>query len=111
MSNFFFPAEDGIRDWSVTGVQTCALPICCTGNCPASGSRAPRTCTRNPLARLLLVGVALVLRNVWVWLHYAALSTPRRGNCRYNLERLTLRTRSEERRRGKGGRRACGWDR
>src|SRR5437016_2499546 len=21
-------AEDGIRDWSVTGVQTCALPIC-----------------------------------------------------------------------------------
>src|SRR5437016_14656805 len=24
---FFFPAEDGIRDWSVTGVQTCALPI------------------------------------------------------------------------------------
>ena len=26
--NFFFQAEDGIRDWSVTGVQTCALPIC-----------------------------------------------------------------------------------
>src|SRR5438046_5461841 len=25
---FFFQAEDGIRDWSVTGVQTCALPIC-----------------------------------------------------------------------------------
>src|SRR3989339_788004 len=25
----FFQAEDGIRDWSVTGVQTCALPICC----------------------------------------------------------------------------------
>src|SRR5258706_7101505 len=24
----FFQAEDGIRDWSVTGVQTCALPIC-----------------------------------------------------------------------------------
>src|SRR5262249_56777211 len=23
----FFQAEDGIRDWSVTGVQTCALPI------------------------------------------------------------------------------------
>src|SRR5262249_56824840 len=22
-----FEAEDGIRDWSVTGVQTCALPI------------------------------------------------------------------------------------
>src|SRR5260370_393816 len=25
--NFFFQAEDGIRDSSVTGVQTCALPI------------------------------------------------------------------------------------
>src|SRR5262249_57147317 len=24
---FFVQAEDGIRDWSVTGVQTCALPI------------------------------------------------------------------------------------
>src|SRR5690242_20764981 len=24
---FFFQAEDGIRDWHVTGVQTCALPI------------------------------------------------------------------------------------
>src|SRR5437879_11296426 len=25
---FFFQAEDGIRDTSATGVQTCALPIC-----------------------------------------------------------------------------------
>src|SRR5690554_7159395 len=25
--NFFFQAEDGIRDADVTGVQTCALPI------------------------------------------------------------------------------------
>src|SRR3954466_13245208 len=25
---FFFQAEDGIRDYRVTGVQTCALPIC-----------------------------------------------------------------------------------
>src|SRR5437016_8944162 len=32
---FFFQAEDGIRDWSVTGVQTCALPI--------SSSRAKST--------------------------------------------------------------------
>src|SRR2546421_6311386 len=30
---FFFQAEDGIRDLIVTGVQTCALPIC-----PASTS-------------------------------------------------------------------------
>src|SRR5437763_13447840 len=32
--SFFFQAEDGIRDTSVTGVQTCALPIC-----PSRGSR------------------------------------------------------------------------
>src|SRR5207248_6060171 len=37
---FFFQAEDGIRDRTVTGVQTCALPICntfdqdgCDSNC------------------------------------------------------------------------------
>src|SRR3712207_8894742 len=28
--SFFFQAEDGIRDIGVTGVQTCALPICNT---------------------------------------------------------------------------------
>src|SRR5437867_11325120 len=28
LSFFFFQAEDGIRDRTVTGVQTCALPIC-----------------------------------------------------------------------------------
>src|SRR5438067_10627565 len=28
---FFFQAEDGIRDRNVTGVQTCALPICLPG--------------------------------------------------------------------------------
>src|SRR5256885_11870105 len=27
MCYFFFQAEDGIRDYKVTGVQTCALPI------------------------------------------------------------------------------------
>src|SRR2546430_13018462 len=29
---FFFQAEDGIRDLTVTGVQTCALPILRRGN-------------------------------------------------------------------------------
>ena len=28
---FFFQAEDGIRDYDVTGVQTCALPILIDG--------------------------------------------------------------------------------
>src|SRR5256885_3852835 len=27
ITDFFFQAEDGIRDYKVTGVQTCALPI------------------------------------------------------------------------------------
>src|ERR1022692_4305787 len=31
---FFFQAEDGIRDYKVTGVQTCALPIWLLGLCP-----------------------------------------------------------------------------
>src|SRR5438046_4258014 len=36
---FFFQAEDGIRDWSVTGVQTCALPITVARRQGASGSQ------------------------------------------------------------------------
>src|SRR6266446_473838 len=31
---FFFQAEDGIRDYKVTGVQTCALPISRSGELP-----------------------------------------------------------------------------
>src|SRR5256885_5003148 len=31
LSIFFFQAEDGIRDYKVTGVQTCALPISAAG--------------------------------------------------------------------------------
>src|SRR2546421_2572734 len=39
---FFFQAEDGIRDLIVTGVQTCALPICGTAAAPwpAGGRKA-----------------------------------------------------------------------
>src|SRR3989454_5559819 len=33
---FFFQAEDGIRDYKVTGVRTCALPISVTGLLSAS---------------------------------------------------------------------------
>src|SRR2546430_4901183 len=36
---FFFQAEDGIRDLTVTGVQTCALPIFAPRS--ARGRRAP----------------------------------------------------------------------
>ncbi len=47
-----------------------------------------RTCTRDPKLRLLFVGVALVLRNVWVWLHATRLADPG-GELR--LERLRFR--------------------
>src|SRR3972149_283765 len=33
VSDFFFQAEDGIRDLTVTGVQTCALPISSAPSC------------------------------------------------------------------------------
>src|SRR4051794_23361560 len=36
---FFFQAEDGIRDGRVTGVQTCALPICRTAATCCRSSR------------------------------------------------------------------------
>jgi len=50
-----------------------------------------RTSTRDPLLRLLYVGVALILRNVWAWLHWEVLSQPRRGGRRIDLGRLTFR--------------------
>src|SRR2546430_1390650 len=50
---FFFQAEDGIRDLTVTGVQTCALPISCRRG--ARGRRSvvfrfvpPRRCGQTP---------------------------------------------------------------
>jgi DDE family transposase len=51
-----------------------------------------RTTSRRPAVRLLYVGIALVLRNLWVWLHYAVLSMPRRGGRVILLERLRWET-------------------
>src|SRR5256885_4201786 len=63
---FFFQAEDGIRDYKVTGVQTCALPICAYlsahGLSPNEvGMRLPRSGVR-----LLLDLVLEQLRFGWV---------------------------------------------
>jgi putative transposase len=46
------------------------------------------TCTRSVRVRLFLVGVALLLRNLWVGLHHDVLATPRRGHRQYHPERL-----------------------
>src|SRR2546430_12511209 len=57
---FFFQAEDGIRDLTVTGVQTCALPICraaparrCANGAGRRSPAYPRAarCTAGPRAR------------------------------------------------------------
>src|SRR5437867_11452826 len=40
-SSFFFQAEDGIRDRTVTGVQTCALPISSSAERLRTGSSRP----------------------------------------------------------------------
>src|SRR2546430_5299802 len=40
---FFFQAEDGIRDLTVTGVQTCALPISVTWTKVFSGQSCGQT--------------------------------------------------------------------
>src|ERR1039457_2956588 len=42
---FFFQAEDGIRVSKVTGVQTCALPICITAPCCCAAARWDRPFT------------------------------------------------------------------
>src|SRR2546428_12193207 len=63
---FFFQAEDGIRDLIVTGVQTCALPICVLDLDRVDGVPAVedevdfQTCARAPEVDLVsgvLIGV------------------------------------------------------
>ena len=51
-----------------------------------------KTTTRAPLLRLLFVGIALLLRHVWVWVHWHGLSTPRRGGRQLNLHYLRFTT-------------------
>src|SRR2546430_6664131 len=50
---FFFQAEDGIRDLTVTGVQTCALPI--------SGAIASRRARQDPVLRMSKRTIAVEL--------------------------------------------------
>lgn len=55
------------------------------------GQARIRTSTRDPLLRFLYVAVALILRNVWVWLHWQALAVRRRGGRGVDTNRLTFR--------------------
>src|ERR1022692_5049101 len=50
---FFFQAEDGIRDYKVTGVQTCALPIWKTANGrPVAASHRRAVQSADPVATI-----------------------------------------------------------
>src|SRR5262245_24531833 len=50
-----------------------------------------RTSTRSPVLRLFFVGLALLLRNVWVWVHDEMLSSRRRGGRQHHPERLRFK--------------------
>src|SRR5688500_19514033 len=71
---FFFQAEDGIRDYKVTGVQTCALPIS---------------------------ALCMMPRTAEVMVRAPALRTPRMVMQRCSASITTITPRSEERRVGK----------
>src|SRR5256885_9048632 len=50
---FFFQAEDGIRDYKVTGVQTCALPIYVIYTSGSTGRPKGAQLSHRNVARLL----------------------------------------------------------
>src|SRR5690606_41208051 len=88
---FFFQAEDGIRDFHVTGVQTCALPIFgdhrpvgLRGDLARVRGRAHRRCAMNRLApaALALATMLAACSGEQPPLQYGAdpeLPEPRRG--------------------------------
>lgn len=49
------------------------------------------TCTRKPYLRLLFVGLALILRNLWVWLHQTRLADGTDEQLTLRLERLRFK--------------------
>src|SRR5205807_6789083 len=88
---FFFRAEDGIRYYKVTGVQTCALPIC--------HEKVKKECKRD-LRRLAHNPAVVSLRAI---VTIIADLRGKEGTATTTLcEGIGIRARSEERRVGKG---------
>src|SRR5690606_40866421 len=87
-STFFFQAEDGIRDFHVTGVQTCALPIWRTPTAP--DHRVSLELTDAEYARCT-AAAARAHQPLDTWMREQILAAARRRD-----------PRSEERRVGKG---------
>src|SRR5205807_4405345 len=75
---FFFQAEDGIRDYKVTGVQTCALPISIGRGSPLA-SASLRNCSK--ANRTISDRLRLVCRETLSSLA-ARVAGIRRVNCR-----------------------------
>jgi len=50
-----------------------------------------RTCSRSPLLRLFFFGLAMILRNIWVWFHLTTLSERQGRRLILHLERLRFR--------------------
>jgi hypothetical protein len=49
------------------------------------------TCTRNPRLRLVFIAIALILRNLWVWIHATILADGRGDDKTLRLERLRFK--------------------
>lgn len=49
------------------------------------------TCTRNPHLRLFFLGLALILRNIWVWIHQTRLAKRSGNNLILHLELLRFK--------------------
>src|SRR5256885_859309 len=92
-SLFFFQAEDGIRDYKVTGVQTCALPIC----------EAQLARESEKLHKTLFDSVSHELKTPLAAIS-AALEQPRADQAELQQAVRRLTRRSEERRGGEEGR-------
>lgn len=50
-----------------------------------------KTCTRDPRLRLLFVAIALILRNVWVWIHFKLAKGKQNEEPRLFLELLRFK--------------------
>src|SRR5690606_40375927 len=84
---FFFQAEDGIRDFHVTGVQTCALPI---STCPMGEVVVPRPVSRKG-----------TFHQWFRWTLAASRILPMTWANRWRVSLVSRHSRSEERRVGK----------
>src|SRR5256885_8430442 len=69
---FFFQAEDGIRDYKVTGVQTCALPIYRRERCGGTGRRRNLARDADRYHRTVLGDVGNRHRDVLAFTHCPA---------------------------------------